>query len=73
MHILTAQELIAVTGYSRPSYQAKALTNMGIPFKRKPDDTILLTAEAVEESLRAKTAAAGSVGAQDEGFNWSKE
>lgn len=71
MPILSDDDVQAVTGYRRPSAQARALTSMGIAHKRRPDGTILLTAEAVEESLRTKGKPTAAV-AEDDGFNWSK-
>lgn len=69
MPTLSDAEIEAVTHYRRPSMQAKALEAMGIAFKRRPDGSVLLTAEAVQQALRAQAPATAAV---DEGFNWSK-
>jgi hypothetical protein len=37
MMFLSKDELVALTGRRRPKAQARALTGMGIPYRRRPD------------------------------------
>lgn len=56
--VLTEDELKEMTGYSRPAFQARCLKEMGIPSKRRPDNSLIV--------LRIhchNPAAAGSIGA----------
>jgi hypothetical protein len=39
---LTEQELVNITGYARPSNQLRVLKDLGIPARRRPDNTILV-------------------------------
>lgn len=39
---LTEAELKELTGYSRPAYQMKVLKALGIPARRRPDNTVLV-------------------------------
>lgn len=39
---LTEQELVQITGYSRPTNQLKILQSLGIPARCRPDNTILV-------------------------------
>lgn len=40
--MLTEQEIKDLTGYSRPAYQMKVLKSLGIPVRRRPDDTLIV-------------------------------
>jgi hypothetical protein len=37
MIVLTKEELAELTGKERPSAQVRALTQMGIPYRKRPD------------------------------------
>jgi len=41
-YALTDIELKEMTGYSRPAYQLKTLKALGIPAKKRPDNTLLV-------------------------------
>lgn len=39
---LTDDELRELTGYSRPAYQIRILKALGIPARRRPDNSVLV-------------------------------
>lgn len=39
---LTDDELKELTGYSRPAYQLRILKGLGIPARRRPDNSVLV-------------------------------
>jgi hypothetical protein len=39
---LTEAEIKEMTGYSRPAFQIKCLKELGIPARRRPDNTVLV-------------------------------
>nr|WP_198982705.1 DUF4224 domain-containing protein [Herbaspirillum sp. ASV7] len=39
---LTEEEIFEITGYRRPSAQLRALEEMGIPARRRPDNTVMV-------------------------------
>lgn len=39
---LSEEELVEITGYLRPTNQLKVLQGLGIPARRRPDNTILV-------------------------------
>lgn len=67
---LSDNELIEVTHRRMPSAQARALTQMGVPHKRRPDGTLLVGRTALERALCSVTPDK----AQDacNGINWTK-
>lgn len=40
--ILSEKELATITGYARPSNQLRVLQELGIPARRRPDNTVLV-------------------------------
>jgi hypothetical protein len=40
--MLTDQEIKDLTGYCRPAYQMKVLKSLGIPVRRRPDNTLIV-------------------------------
>ncbi len=48
---LTDDELRAATHRRRPLAQARALSAIGVPFKRRPDGTLLVGREAITSAL----------------------
>lgn len=51
MMFLSNQQVQELTGRQRVSAQAKALDAMGIPYRRRPDDTLAVLRAAVETIL----------------------
>lgn len=39
---LTEQEIEDMTGYHRPAYQMKVLQGLGIPARKRPDNSVLV-------------------------------
>lgn len=39
---LSEAEVKALTGYARPAYQLKVLKGLGIPARKRPDNTVLV-------------------------------
>jgi len=39
---LSEAEVKALTGYTRPAYQLKMLKGLGIPARKRPDNTVLV-------------------------------
>jgi hypothetical protein len=39
---LSDQELHDLTGYARPAYQLRVLKGLGIPARKRPDNTVLV-------------------------------
>lgn len=67
---LTDAELVEATHLRQPARQARALEDMGVPFQRRPDGTLLVGRAAMEAALaggrmEAKPAA--------NGLNWSRQ
>lgn len=48
---LTPEELVELTGYRRRSSQMQALRYMGIEFRQRPDATIVVLRQHVEQIL----------------------
>jgi len=40
--VLTEEEVKEITGYSRPAFQLKCLKNLGIPARRRPDNSLIV-------------------------------
>lgn len=40
--VLSDEEIHEMTGYARPSNQLKVLASLGIPARRRPDNSILV-------------------------------
>lgn len=45
---LPAETLIALTGRMRPSAQSRVLKSLGIPYRRRPDNTLIVLRAHVE-------------------------
>lgn len=39
---LSEAEIKEITGYSRPAYQLKVLASLGVPARKRPDNSILV-------------------------------
>lgn len=39
---LSQEEITAITGYARATYQMRVLKELGIPARRRPDNTVLV-------------------------------
>lgn len=66
---LSDAELVEATHRRQPARQAKALEEMGVPFQRRPDGTLLVGRAAMEAALAGGTMR-GKPAAN--GLNWSK-
>lgn len=66
---LTDDELRAATHRRRPLAQARALSAIGVPFKRRPDGTLLVGRDAMASVLSG----AGAHVASSNGLTWSKQ
>lgn len=53
---LSAEELRDLTGRTRRTLQQQALSAMGIPFVRRPDGTLAVAWDAVNQVMGVKTA-----------------
>lgn len=65
---LTDAELREATHRRRPLAQARALSAIGVPFKRRPDGTLLVGRDAMASVLSG----AGAHVASSNGLTWSK-
>jgi hypothetical protein len=50
---LTAEEIAALTGKQRQSAQRRVLAALGVPYKVRPDGTIVVSRSAAEAALHA--------------------
>lgn len=41
-YVLDNEEIRDMTGYSRPFYQMRVLSELGIPAKRRPDNSLIV-------------------------------
>lgn len=46
--ILTADEVAELTRRARPTWQARVLDHLGIPYRRRPDGTLVVLKAHVE-------------------------
>ena len=53
--ILTEQELKEITGYVRPAYQSRILKSLGIPCRKRPDNTLLVLRRDCQQQSTAHT------------------
>lgn len=53
--ILTADEIRVLTGNRRPTYQARTLDFMRIPYRRRPDGSLVVLRAHVEAPAPAAT------------------
>jgi len=67
---LSDAELVDATHRRQPSAQARALDRMGVPHRRRPDGTLLVSRTAIENALRGTMAAQHGPA---NGLNWSKQ
>lgn len=68
---LTDAELIDATRRRQPTAQARALQRMGVRFLRRPDGTLLVGRQALEQALCGAPATMGSHTASN-GLKWRK-
>jgi hypothetical protein len=59
--MLSAHDLVELTHRTKPAWQARALIQMGIPFRKRPDGTLVVLAEDLrqDEGKRAPRLRAG--------------
>ena len=67
---LTDDELLSLTHRRRPSAQARALQVMGVPYRTRPDGTLLVSRTAAERALSG-TMQIDPVAAAN-GLRWSR-
>jgi hypothetical protein len=65
---LSDEELIDVTHRRKPSAQARALAHLGVPHRRRPDGTVLVSRAAVDAALQGPIVNHHSAA---NGLNWS--
>lgn len=68
---LTDSELVDATHRRQPSAQARALQRMGVRYLRRPDGTLLVGRQALEQALTGTPATMGSHTASN-GLKWRK-
>ncbi len=64
---LTDVELREATRRTRPSAQARVLATLGVPYRRRPDGTLLVGRDAMVGALAGRRAPPTT-----NGLNWSK-
>lgn len=69
---LTDDELLSLTHLRRPSAQARALRVMGVPYRTRPDGTLLVGRIAAERALTGPAPAEPKRQAAANGLRWSK-
>ncbi len=67
---LTDEEVADATRRRRPSRQAEVLRQIGVPFQRRPDGTLLVGRAAIEVALSGVQAARPDTSSN--GLNWSR-
>lgn len=65
---LTDDEVADATRRRQPFRQAQVLTQMGVPFQRRPDGTLLVGRAAIEAALAGQRRPAPA----SNGLNWSR-
>jgi|DEB19_MinimDraft_2_1074335.scaffolds.fasta_scaffold393791_1 hypothetical protein len=69
---LTDDELLSLTHLRRPSAQARALQVMGVPYRTRPDGTLLVGRIAAERALTGPAPAEPQRQAAANGLRWSR-
>lgn len=69
---LTDDELLSLTHLRRPSAQARALRVMGVPYRTRPDGTLLVGRIAAERALAGPAPAEPQRQAAANGLRWSR-
>ncbi len=69
---LTDDELLSLTHLRRPSAQARALQVMGVPYRTRPDGTLLVRRIAAERALAGRAPAEPQRQAAANGLRWSR-
>ena len=69
---LTDAELLALTHLRRPSAQARALRAMGVPYRTRPDGTLLVGRTAADRALAGPAPAAPNQREAVNGLRWSR-
>jgi hypothetical protein len=69
---LTDDELLSLTHLRRPSAQARALRAMGVPYRPRPDGTLLVGRLAAERALAGPAPVDPQRQAAANGLRWSK-
>ena len=69
---LTDEELLSLTHLRRPSAQARALKAMGVPYRPRPDGTLLVGRLAAERALAGPAPVDPQRQAAANGLRWSK-
>lgn len=67
---LSDDEVADATRRRQPARQARMLEQMGVPYQRRPDGTLLVGRAAMEAALAGSRAAAKPAA---NGLNWSKQ
>lgn len=69
---LSDEELQELTGKERPAAQARALKALGVPYKPRPDGTLVVGRLAVENALAgAQPLQGGAPAPTSNGLNWN--
>ena len=69
---LTDDELLSLTHRRRPSAQARALKAMAVPYRTRPDGTLLVGRQAAERALSAPSPIEPTRQAAANGLRWSR-
>ena len=69
---LTDEELLSLTHLRRPSAQVRALRAMGVPYRTRPDGTLLVGRIAAERALSAPAPVEPQRQAAANGLRWSR-
>ncbi len=69
---LSDDELLSLTHRRRPSAQARALKAMAVPYRLRPDGTLLVGRQAAERALSAPAPVEPSLQAAANGLRWSR-
>ncbi len=69
---LTDDELLSLTHLRRPSAQARALKAMAVPYRTRPDGSLLVGRQAAERALSAPAPVEAGRQAAANGLRWSR-
>ena len=69
---LTDDELQSLTHLRRPSAQARALQAMGVPYRKRPDGTLLVGRSAADRALAGPAPAAPTQQQAVNGLRWTR-
>ena len=69
---LTDAELQSLTHLRRPSAQARALRAMGVPYRTRPDGTLLVGRTAADRALAGPAPAAPNQQQAANGLRWTR-